>query len=92
MRLLISILLIITGIGTYTDTDTGIGPSLNATSLQKAQTNRQFRFTLAEKLVAGIVASLWGPGHPPIQSISCLTGKHFPYRHGTRPALLSVCL
>ena len=56
----------------------------NATSLQKVQTNRQFRLTLAEKLVAGMVASRRGPGCPPTQSISRLTGKHFPYRHRTR--------
>ena len=56
----------------------------NATSLQKVQTNRQFCLTPAEKLVAGIVASRRGPGRPPTRSISCLTGKHFPYRHETR--------
>ena len=56
----------------------------NTTSLQKAQTNRQFRLTLAEKLVTGIVASHWGPGCPHTQSISHLTAKHFLYRHGTK--------
>ena len=53
----------------------------NATSLQKLQTNRQFRLTLAEKLVAGIVASRRGPGRPPAEALSRLTGKHFPYRN-----------
>ena len=63
----------------------------NATSLQKVQTNRQFRLTLAEKSVAGMVASRRGPGRPPTQSISRLTGKHFPYRHRTRQRCC-VCL
>ena len=49
----------------------------NATSLQKVQTNWQFRLTVAEKMVAGIVASRRGPGCPLTQSISRLIGKHF---------------
>ena len=56
----------------------------NATSLQKTQTNRQFCLTLAEKLMAGVVASRRGPGRPPAEVVSRLTGKHFPYRNGVK--------
>ena len=58
--------------------------SNNATGLQKIQTNRQFCLTLTEKLLAGVIASRRGPGCPPADVFSRLTGKHFPYRSRVR--------
>ena len=54
------------------------------------QTNRQFRLTLAEKMVAGIVASRRGPGRPPAEALSRLTGKHFPYRNGIKQRCCAI--
>ena len=58
--------------------------SNNASSLQKVQTNLQFRLTLAQALTSGVVAMRVGPGRSPSQVFSRLKGKHFPYRSVTR--------
>jgi len=62
----------------------------NATSLQKLQTNRQFRLSLAEKLVAGVIQQRRGPGRTPSLDVGRLSGKHFLYRSGLRRRC-SVC-
>ena len=56
----------------------------NNASLQKVQTNLQFRLTLAEALTSGVVAMRAGPGRSPTQMLSRLKGKHFIYRSTTR--------
>ena len=50
----------------------------NATSLQKLQTNQQFHLTLAEKLVAEVVASCRGPGCVHLLNCHILLESIFP--------------
>ena len=44
----------------------------------------EFHFSLAEKLVAGVIDSCRDPGRPSADVLSRLTGKHFPYQSRMR--------
>ena len=56
----------------------------NSTSLNKIQTRVQFRLQLANDLATPAVSLRKVPGRSPTQTVSRLTGKHFPYWSGVK--------
>ncbi len=56
----------------------------NSSSLDKTMTRKKFRLELARVLSAPAIALRRGPGRKPSQSLSRLSGKHFPYRSAER--------
>ena len=56
----------------------------NSTFLEKVQTRVQFRLKLVNDLATPALYRRKGPGHTPTQTVSRLTGKHFPYWSGVK--------
>ncbi len=56
----------------------------NGSSLDKTMTRKKFHWELARVLSAPAIALRRGPGRKPSESLSCLSGKHFPYRSAER--------